>query len=370
MDFNIRAISVAESVPFDARTPVQELLGKEVVFRSGLPITITLPEDPRAFDQLTEPDRLLTALESWARVYDYPHGQDRIRNVLAPAENPARSAELLIYRLDFLQPARIKPGPRLPVQIVGGAVMTYDECAKWLADLSYKQSQVKGTVLQRPRLLKLKAPVLRIAWVGPEKLRGESLPARLRALGSVMGAEITHVGPQSFALVKGNLAGISGLNAVALCIGAATYITGDVAPKPLPPEALHHCYGTTLTAIEDELITIIETTRARVREANTKEGVNEQEELLRLMLRGMVSHSKIGQSLHCDRDEVLTAVRARRLNVPTANAILDDNCEAHQDTKTSDKLFLYKDHNDGRQYFLNPKKMEQIKALIAVAAGG
>lgn len=182
--------------------------------------------------------------------------------------------------------------------------------------------------------------------------------------------EITHVGPQSFAFVEGNLAGISGLNAVALCIGAATYITGDVAPKTLPPEALHHCYGTALTAIEDELITTIETTRARLQEAKAKERVNEQEELLRLMLRGMVSHPKIEQPLHCDRDEVLTAVLARRLNVPTANAILDDNCEAHQDTKTSHKLFLYKDHNDGRQYFLNPKKMEQIKALIAVGARG
>jgi hypothetical protein len=369
MDFNIRAISVAESVPFDARTPVHELLGKEIIFRSGLPITITLPDNPGAFDQLPEPERLLTALVSWARVYDYPHGEDKIRYILAPAENPDPGADILMYRLDLLQPARIKPGPRLPVQILGGAVMTYDECTRWLADLSYEQRLANGTVLQRPRLPKPKAPVLRIAWVGPEKLGGESLPARFRALGSVKGAEITHVGPQSFALVKGNLAGISGLNAVVLCIGTAVYITRDVAPKTLPPEAVHHCYGTTLAAIEEELFTIIEATRTRVEEARAKEGVNQHDELLRLMLRGMVSHSKIGQSLHCDRDEVLTAVRSRRLDVPTANAILDDNCEAHHDTKTSEKLFLYKDHNDGKQYFLNPKKMVEIKLLIADPGG-
>jgi hypothetical protein len=371
MDFNIRAISLAASVPFDARTTVSELLGEEIQFRSGLPITITLPSDPSAFNQLPDPERVLCALKGWTRVYQYPEGDSKIIHVLAPAEGANADAEILVYRVDLLQPARIKPGPRPPVEILGGAVMTYDECAKWLADLSYNQglahSHTKGTILQRPRVLR--TPVLRIAWVGAEKLGGESLPARLRALGSVMGAEITHVGPQTFAHVKARLAGLSSLDAVALCTGTTTYITSAVAPKNLPPEALHHCCGTSLAEIEDELITIIETTRALVAEARARDGVDETDELLRLMLRGMISHSKIGQSCHCDRDEVLTAVRARRLNVPAAGALLDHHSEVHQDTKSSDKLFLWKDHNDGRQYFLNPKKVEDVKTFIAAASG-
>jgi hypothetical protein len=361
MDFDIRAVSLAPSVSFDARRTVSDLLGKEVQFRAGLSIAMTLPDDPAAFDCLPEPDRLATALDSWARVYDYPQGQDRVRYILAPAENPAADGELLFHRLDFLQPARIKPGPRPPVEILGGAVMTYDECANWLAELSFTQAQVKGTVLQRPRLVK--PPQVRIAWVGPELLSGESMPARLRALGTVMGAEIIHIGPQSFAHVKARLAGFSPLHAVALCIGTATYITGDVAPKTLSPTAIHYCSGTNPSEVYAELITIIH--KSRHIDQEDRREAREEAELLGLMLRGMMSHSKIGPFNHCTRETVLTGVRARRLNVPAADALLDRHSEVHQDTKTSEKLFLWKDHNDGRQYFLNPKKIERVKVLIA-----
>jgi hypothetical protein len=363
MDFDLRAISLAPSVPSDARTPVSDLLGKEVQFRAGLTIAMTLPDDPTAFSCLPEPERLLTAVDSWARVFDYPHGEDPVRYILAPAENPAADGELLFYRLDFLQPARVKPGPRPPVEILGGAVMTYNECATWLANVSFTQAKVKGTILHRPRLNK-KAPLVRIAWVGPERLGGESIPDRLNALGNVIGAEIIHVGPQSFAHVKARLAGFSPLHAIALCIGAATYITGDVAPKTLSPEAIHHCSGTNPSEVYAELIAIFHKTRSHSNQEGGKEP-GDEEELLRLMLRGMMSHSKIGPFNHCNRETVLTAVRARRLNVPAADALIDKHSEAHQDTKASEKLFLWKDHNDGRQYFLNPKKVEHVKVLIA-----
>jgi hypothetical protein len=286
---------------------------------------------------------------------------------LAPAENPAHEGELLVYRLDLLQPARIKPGPRPPVEIAGGAVMTYDECVNWLTDLCFTHGQAKGTVLHRPRMPKL--PSLRIAWVGPERLGRELIAARLGALGAVMGAEIVHIGAQSFAHVKARLAGISPLDAVALCPGAATYITGAVAPKSLPQEALHSCTGTNVPEIYGELIAIIQTTRERVVQASVKDGLQEQDELLRLMLHGMISHSKIGPFNHCTRETLLTNVRARRLSVPAADALLDQHSESHQDTKTSDKLFLWKDHHDGRQYFLNPKKIEHIKVLIVGTSG-
>jgi hypothetical protein len=34
------------------------------------------------------------------------------------------------------------------------------------------------------------------------------------------------------------------------------------------------------------------------------------------------------------------------------------------DTKQSEKLFLWKAHNDGDQYFLNPQKGDEIKKLV------
>jgi hypothetical protein len=346
---------------------VSELLGKEIQFRSGVTIAINLPSDPGAFALLPDAERILTAFGWWARLFDYPEGQDRIRYILAPAENPDDTAELLFYRLDLLQPARIKPGPRPPVEFLGGAVMTYDECANWLADLSFTHARTTGTILHRPRVLTL--PSLRLAWVGPERLAGEFVPNRLQTLGKVMGAEIIHVGPKSFAHVKARLAGISGLNGVALCTGAAAYITGHVAPKTLPPEALHYCAGTTRAEIQNELITIIQTTRDQLAQTRVSDGAQEQEELLQIMLRGMMSHSKIGPFNHCSRETVLTGVRARRLNVPAADALLDHHSEAHHDTKTSEKLFLWKDHNDGRQYFLNPKRVEHAKALITTISG-
>jgi hypothetical protein len=59
----------------------------------------------------------------------------------------------------------------------------------------------------------------------------------------------------------------------------------------------------------------------------------------------------------------LTVIRARHLNVPAAERILDMNSQVHQDTKNSDSLFWWKDHNDGRQYFLNPRRVGDIKVM-------
>ncbi len=83
------------------------------------------------------------------------------------------------------------------------------------------------------------------------------------------------------------------------------------------------------------------------------------------MVRAMLSHAKIGEFKHCSRETVLTVIRGRRLNVPEAERILDKNCEQHGDTKTSTALFLWKDHNDGRQYFLNPKRVGELKPAVA-----
>jgi hypothetical protein len=88
--------------------------------------------------------------------------------------------------------------------------------------------------------------------------------------------------------------------------------------------------------------------------------------MLALMVRGMLGHSKIGQFNHCQKATVLTTVRARHLNVAIAETILDENSQAHQSTKESDALFLWKEHNDGRQYFLNPRQVQNAKDLVSL----
>jgi hypothetical protein len=92
---------------------------------------------------------------------------------------------------------------------------------------------------------------------------------------------------------------------------------------------------------------------------------DEDDVLLAIMLRGMLSHTKIGPFNHCQKTTVLTGVRARRLHVARAEGILDRNAESYQDTRDSDCLFLFKDHNDGAQYFLNARLVEEAKRIVA-----
>jgi hypothetical protein len=66
---------------------------------------------------------------------------------------------------------------------------------------------------------------------------------------------------------------------------------------------------------------------------------------------------------------VLKRIRARHLNAAIAERILDENSEKYGGTKPSISLFLWKDHNDGKQYFLNPKSVPEIKAMVAAMAG-
>jgi toxin HigB-1 len=90
----------------------------------------------------------------------------------------------------------------------------------------------------------------------------------------------------------------------------------------------------------------------------------EAEHLLAIMLSGMLSHSKIGQFNHCQKATVLAGVRARHLNTSSAEGVLEKNSEAFQNTRKCSALFLFKEHNDGRQYFLNPHRVKEIKTLV------
>jgi hypothetical protein len=364
MDFNIRAISVADSISADARVVVRDLLGKHIEFRSGITIGITLPTAPETFRMVPEPERLLVVFDGWVRLYRFPDGEGEALHVLAPAED--EDSGLLFYRIDLHQP-RWRRGLRPPVEILGGEVMSFDDCAKWLIDLTddlsaspnEKQRQV---ILARPRLPR--PTQMRLAWVGPELVDGSAMHSRLQAIGRVYGAEIILVPPRQFREVKSQLSKASPLNSVVICERFVPYITVEAVPEQVPQHLIHFCRSHQREELEDEVRAWIGMAEQLIAKRHRENVEDEEELLLVIMLRGMLSHSKIGPFNHCQKETVLKGIRARHLNASAAESILDLNTELHRDKHVSGSLFLYKDHNDGRQYFLNPRCVEDIKSRV------
>src|SRR5437870_7000808 len=101
MHFNIRAISLTESVASDARIAVADLLGTKIELRSGIGIYVTLPQTVSQFAALPERERLLTALTTWSRVYRFPLGKGESIHVIAIAEDA--NEQIQFYRIDLLQ---------------------------------------------------------------------------------------------------------------------------------------------------------------------------------------------------------------------------------------------------------------------------
>jgi hypothetical protein len=366
VDFNIRAMSLAEGVDADARIALGDLLGQEIEFRLGISVSVRLPDTPEQFHALPEPERLLAALNRWTRLYRYPEADHEAIHVIAPAENG--DEEILFYRIDLRQPPRPHPGPRPAVEIAGGAVMTYDQCAAWLVDLSYQLDTSRDkaqrlVVLARPRQVKPRQ--VRVAWVGPEIVDGRAMPPRLRAIGRVYGAEIVHVSPRSYRDVKARLAGASPLSAAIICGHFAPYIRADAVPNAVRRELIHICSSRNRGDLEQQVCSWIEIAISEIEKESRSRTADENQMLLNIVLRGMLSHSKIGQFNHCPKATALKRVRARHLNVAIAERVLDENSEVFHDTKSSNALFLWKEHHDGRQYFLNPQEVEKVKAMVA-----
>ncbi|MGB6945813.1 MAG: hypothetical protein WBE37_25670 [Bryobacteraceae bacterium] len=192
---------------------------------------------------------------------------------------------------------------------------------------------------------------------------------KLNAIGEVFGADIVQVGPRSYVHVAGKLAQMSPLDAAVICSGFASYIGIDAVPDSVSRELVHLCDSRVLGDLERATVALVEIAVAEVegRQHRQSEGTAKEARraLLRVMLRGMLSHSKIGQFSHCQKETVLKGVRARHLSVAVAELILDKNSEVFQDTKSNDTLFLWKDHHDGRQYFLNPKQVERVREIVA-----
>jgi hypothetical protein len=365
MEFNIRAISLVESIPADARVGVDELIGQEIEFRTGIRYSLKLPKTSELFCRLVEPERTLTALGGWARVYRSPGPDGENIHVLASADND--DGELVFYRLDFMQPPKPRNGPRPIVQIIGSAVLPPDECAAWLIEFAYDwlsrpEEKERHFVISRPCPVRPRR--MRLAWVGPADLDGLSMSDRLAAIGSVLGVEIVRVSPSSYRHVQNRLAGSLPLDSIIICRGHAPYINEGVVPSGVSTERIHFCDSADRLEIEQQVTTWIDLCDQQAQNEQVERTPETEGILLAIMLRGMLSHSKIGQFKHCQKETVLKGVRARHLNVAAAARILDARSEIYQDTRESEAFFLWKDHNDGRRYFLNPRRIEDIKTFI------
>ena len=365
MEFNVRAISLVEGVPWDDRIDVASVLGKEFQFRAGLPYSLKLPDDAAEFASIPDPERLLAALEGWARVYVYPDGDVKRIHVLAPSET--EGGEVVFYRLDFAQAPHLK-GPRPPVNAIGGAVLTYEECANWLMELSAswrEDTDRKNLPFVRSRPCSIKPNKIRLAWVIPEVVEDQSVKKRLLAIGDAYGVDIVHVIPRDYKDTKARLAKALPYDGAVICRHFAAAINADAVPDSVLREMIHFCDSTALADLESQIRVWVEIVAEQMERRRQYAQIDEEQFLLGLMVRAMLSHAKIGEFKHCTRETVLRVIRGRRLNVPAAERVLDKNSEQYGDTKTSTALFLWKDHNDGRQYFLNPKCVGELKPAAA-----
>ncbi|MGA9042430.1 MAG: hypothetical protein WB421_18000 [Terriglobales bacterium] len=366
MDFDIRAMSLVESIPADARVPVSDVLGKHFQFRAGLSYNATMPQDPNGFSRLPEPERILTVLQSWSRVYGYRDGDYQIIHIVAPSEN--ENGDLNFYRLDFRQASKPKIGPRPEIEVTGGAIMSHDDCVTWLIELAVAWRNNPGQknltfVIKRP--CAYKPGRIRMAWVVPSIVEYEAVRNRVIALGKVYGIDVIQIEPRSYRETYAGLARSMPYDAIVICRKFAPQITADAVPEAVSRDLIHFCDSSTLRQLEEQIRSWIEISLAEVESRSQTSTLDEHDFVLALMLRAMLSHSKIGESSHCPKETVLKVIRGRRLNVPKAEQVLIQNSEAHLDTKISDCIFLWKEHNDGRQYFLNPRRVEDVKAMVA-----
>ena len=361
MEFDIRAISLVESVAADARRSVDNLVGQRIVFSAGLSYSITLPANPENFMRIPKPERTLCALDTWARLYRYPDDAGDVIHVLAHAET--ESEDLAFYRIDLMQPRGTRSGPRLPVEILGGQIMDFDCCTEWLikfaADRAARADEaLRLFTLSRPA--KLAPSPVRIAWVGPEILGGVHAPIRLAVVGKVFGAEIFHIPTLPFRDAQNHLTRKLPLDAVLICRRSAAHLNANAVPQKVPRDLIFFYDGNSAPELEQMIHQAIFACRNQI----VRHAGAESQLLLKLMARAMLSHDKIGQFNHCPKETLLKCIRARRMNVPAAERIIDENSEVYLGTKESEAMFLWKAHNDGRQYFLNPSRVEQTRLSL------
>lgn len=363
--FSIRGLSLAEAMPPGYTISVPEILGAQFEFRKGISISLKLPSDPAAFANLTDPEVMLSALRRWERVYRYPKDNGHAIHVLAPAEDA--SGELSFRRLDLWQRRKLH-GPKPPVEVTGGAVMNYDDCASWLVELADKHAShidYSKNFVEIARSNIQGTPPVRLAWIGPDHLDGHVMSRRLTAIGKVYNSVLVQIAPISFAHIQAQLKLSGPFHTMIICRQYATYIGAEVLPFAMPANLVHFCDSLARTDLEQQIRTWLDVAIEIGVHQQLVTPVDETKLVLGVILQGMLSHSKIGPNNHCPRETVLKRIRGRHLNAANAGKILDDNSEKYEGTKDSACVLLWKDHNDGPQYFLNPKLVPQIKVVVA-----
>jgi hypothetical protein len=352
--FNIRAMSLLDSIPADARAEAVDFAGREIRFQCGFSHSVRLADDASQFMLLHGSGKVLTALNQWARVFVYPSGQEENIHVLAPAEG--EDGDSLFYRVDMVRPLRVRRGPSPPAELVGGAIMDFDACASWLIELAVlweSNPAQKNLQLAIARPAQLTPDPIRVAWILPAVVENQSVRPRLNAIASVYGAKIVLVEPRDFRDTAARLSKAMPYDAAVVCRCYARHITEDAIPAGVSRDLIHFCDSTTLKDLETQIRAWIEISVHEVQTRRLERSTDEENLLLILMLRAMLSHAKIGENKHCPKETVLKVIRGRHLDVPGAELVLEQHSEVHRDTKKSSSFFLWKEHNDGRQYFLN-----------------
>jgi len=203
--------------------------------------------------------------------------------------------------------------------------MDYDQCAEWLVNLAHTRAVNTDFVQQFQCISRPHMPLrpdIRLTWIGPTIVDGQSMTARLVATGQVYDAAIPHVAPISFAHVQAQLRNLAPLNSVIICSHFAPYITGDAVPDCVSRDLIHVCGSSMRGELEQQVRTWLDITAPTIR-ATKESGLAEEQNavLLRVMLQGMLSHSKIGVNNHCPKETVLRRIRALHLNAASAEQI-------------------------------------------------
>ena len=362
MDFNIRALCMARAIQPNASVSLRELVGTRIEFKSGHCIRVQIGSiDDQVF---SEPgaEQILASLHEWARVYRYSVNGGHAFHVLALDESGEDEPQ--IFRVDMWQPpVKSRRSPPEPVTIKAAVAMTISATVAWLCKLARNWAPTgSGTlVLQQPKLPRPRQP--RIVVVGAPVLAGWSLSNEVFAIGRVLGAEIIFVKATDFRETRFRVFGHTALQGAILICAESPHISEGVLPASMDEAVIFQCEATEPDRIAQEVATAVELVIEHL-DTCRQTPPDEDALLLKLMLRSMRAHSKVGKFLHCPRETVLRVIRARRLNVPKAEELLTENSEKFSQTKEGQSYFLWKAHHDGDQYFLNPKLIQAIDALI------
>lgn len=182
--------------------------------------------------------------------------------------------------------------------------------------------------------------------------------------------QLVQIAPKSFSHVQAQLKLASPVHTVIICSYFAPYVNTGAVPDGVPINLIHECNSANRADLEQQIVTWLDVVIPEIRTAQLATvPAKEDELLLGVILQGMLSHSKIGLNNHCQKETVLNRIRARHLNAAAGERILDENSEKYESTKESACLFLWKDHNDGKQYFLNPKTVPDVKTIVSAIAG-